>query len=100
MEVISKLPPPSYVTGVHSFLDHAYLYRSSVKNFSKIEKHITYLLVKEATFDFSNKCLKAFDCLKEQLISAPVVVAFDWSLSFEIMCDASDTVVGSNLKEK
>lgn len=61
---------------------------------------MTDLLVKEATFDFSDTCLKAFNCLKEKLISAPVVVAPDWSLPFEIMCDASDTAVGAVLGQR
>jgi hypothetical protein len=32
--------------------------------------------------------------LKEALISAPMIQPPDWSLSFEIMCNASDYVVG------
>ncbi|XP_075083454.1 uncharacterized protein LOC142167193 [Nicotiana tabacum] len=45
-------------------------------------------------------CMKAFEILKEQLTNAPIVVSPDWSQSFEIMCDASDTTVGAILGQK
>jgi hypothetical protein len=35
--------------------------------------------------------------LKKVLISAPVIQPPDWHLPFEIMCDASDYVVGAVL---
>jgi hypothetical protein len=38
-----------------------------------------------------------FHTLKEALISAPVIQPPHWHLSFEIMCDASDYVVGAML---
>ena len=41
-----------------------------------------------------------FRLLKEHLISAHVVVTPDWSVSFELMCDASDTVVGTILGQR
>jgi len=100
VEVISKLPPPNSVKGVRSFLGHVGFYRRFIKDFSKISKPMTNLLMKESSFDFSDNCLKAFNCLKEKLISAPVVVAPDWSLPFEIMCDASDTAVGAVLGQR
>ena len=34
------------------------------------------------------------------LISAPIVQPPDWNLPFEIMCDASDYVVGAILGER
>ncbi|XP_075097969.1 uncharacterized protein LOC142175284 [Nicotiana tabacum] len=45
-------------------------------------------------------CMKAFEILKEQLTNAPVVISPDWSQSFEIMCDASDTAIGAILGQK
>ncbi|XP_052189942.1 uncharacterized protein LOC127799752 [Diospyros lotus] len=36
----------------------------------------------------------AFHTLKEKLITTLVMVAPDWTLPFELMCDASDSVVG------
>ena len=44
--------------------------------------------------------MRAFSMLKGKLVSAPIVVALDWSLPFEIMCDASDYVIGVVLGQK
>jgi hypothetical protein len=41
--------------------------------------------------------MKSFKILKESLISAPIIQPPDWLLPFEIMCDASDFVVGAVL---
>ena len=44
--------------------------------------------------------MSAFSILKKKLVSTSSVVAPDWELSFELMCDASDYVVGVGSKEK
>ena len=41
--------------------------------------------------------LEIFEHSKKALISAPIIQPPDWSLPFEIMCDASDYVVGAVL---
>jgi len=57
------------------------------------------LLAKVAPFEFIYECLSAFHTLKKALISAPIIQPPDWSLPFEIMCDASDYVVGAVLDQ-
>ena len=42
----------------------------------------------------------AFSMLKDKLVSAPIVVAPDWSFPFELMCDASDYTIGAVLGQK
>ncbi|GKD75585.1 reverse transcriptase domain-containing protein, partial [Tanacetum coccineum] len=54
---------------------------------------MTHLLEKETLFIFSNECIEAFNILKKKLTKAPILVAPDWDLPFEIMCDASDYAV-------
>ncbi|XP_050908886.1 uncharacterized protein LOC127122625 [Lathyrus oleraceus] len=75
-------------------------YRRFIRDFSKVAKPLTDLLVKDKQFNFDKNCMVAFETLKSKLISAPVVIAPDWSLPFEIMCDASDLAVGAVLGQR
>ena len=93
IEAIKKLPPPSSVKGIRSFLGHAGFYRCFVKDFSWIAKPLSNLLVQGTPFEFDEHCVRAFSVLKDKLVSAPIVVAPDWDLPFELMCDASDYAI-------
>ncbi|CAN6547325.1 unnamed protein product [Malus baccata var. baccata] len=72
-------------------------YRRFIKDFSKISQPLCRLLQKDVTFKFDDECEKAFNHLKEKLTSAPIIVPPDWSLPFELMCDASDYALGAVL---
>jgi hypothetical protein len=48
------------------------------------------LFAKDAPFEFDDECLNAFQIFKKALISTPIIQLPDWSLPFEITCDASD----------
>ncbi|GJY26809.1 DNA-directed DNA polymerase [Tanacetum coccineum] len=98
--MISKLPPPTNVKAVRSFLGHAGFYRRFIKGFSKISRPMTKLLEKDAVFDFNEECFKAFETLKEKLTNAPIMVSPDLSLPFELMCDASDFTIGAVLRQR
>ncbi|CAL1378821.1 unnamed protein product [Linum trigynum] len=100
IETITKLPPSIYVKGIRSFLGHAGFYRSFIKNFSKIALPLTKLLEKDAPFQFTPECTAALETLKEKLTHAPIMVTPDWSLPFEMMCDASDYVVAAVLGQR
>nr|GEV84807.1 reverse transcriptase domain-containing protein [Tanacetum cinerariifolium] len=97
VDVIAKLPHPTFVKGVRIFLGHARFYRRFIQDFSKIALPMTHLLKKETSFIFSKECIEAFNTLKKKLIEAPILVAPDWDLPFEIMCDASDFAVDAVL---
>ncbi|XP_048605792.1 uncharacterized protein LOC125583203 [Brassica napus] len=100
IDVMVGLAPPRTVKDIRSFLGHAGFYRRFIKDFSKIARPLTKLLCKEIIFNFDEECLEAFKKLKEELTSAPIVQPPDWSLPFEIMCDASDYAVGAVLGQK
>ena len=57
VETIEKLLPPSSVKGIRSFLGHARLYRRFIKDFFKIAKPLSNLLVQGAPFEFDDQCL-------------------------------------------
>ncbi|GJR55799.1 reverse transcriptase domain-containing protein [Tanacetum coccineum] len=62
VDVIAKLPHPTTVKGVRSFLSHA-----------------------------------DFETLNKKLTEAPILIAPDWDLPFELMYDASDFAIGAVL---
>ncbi|RVW59485.1 Transposon Ty3-G Gag-Pol polyprotein [Vitis vinifera] len=100
VELIVKLPPPTNVKGIRQFLGHAGFYRRFIKDFSKIAKPLCELLVKDAKFEWDDKCQRSFELLKQFLTSAPIVRAPNWELPFEVMCDSSDYAIGAVLGQR
>nr|GEW19588.1 reverse transcriptase domain-containing protein [Tanacetum cinerariifolium] len=100
VDVIAKLPHPTSVKGVQSFLGYAGFYRRVIQDFFKIARPMTHPLEKETLLNFSKECIESFNTLKKKLIEAPISVAPDWDLPFEIMCDASDYAVGAVLGKR
>nr|GEV34496.1 DNA-directed DNA polymerase [Tanacetum cinerariifolium] len=93
-DVISKLPHPTTIKGIHSFLSHAGFYRRFIKEFLKIARPMTHLLEKDTQFILSKECVEAFQTLKRKLTEAPILIAPDWDMPFELMCDANDFANG------
>nr|GEV47088.1 reverse transcriptase domain-containing protein [Tanacetum cinerariifolium] len=100
VDVITKLPHPTTVKGVRSFLGHAGFYRRFIQDFSKIARTMTHLLEKETPFVFSTDCINAFETLKKKLTEASILVVLDWNLPFELICDASDFAIGAVLGQR
>ncbi|GKC40422.1 reverse transcriptase domain-containing protein, partial [Tanacetum coccineum] len=100
VDVIAKLPHPTSVKGIRSFLGHVGFYRRFIQDFSKIARPMTHLLEKDTPFIFSKECVESFNILKKKLTEAPILVSPDWDLPFEIMCDASDYAVGAVLGQR
>ncbi|GJZ86834.1 reverse transcriptase domain-containing protein, partial [Tanacetum coccineum] len=62
-----------------------------------VARPMTHLLEKETPFIFSKECIEAFETLKLKFTQALILVAPDWDLPFEIMCDASNFAIGAVL---
>ena len=60
IDSISKLPLPTNVRQVRSFLGHAGFYRRFIRDFSKISKPLCDLLAKDVSFDFDDRCGEGF----------------------------------------
>nr|GEV92953.1 reverse transcriptase domain-containing protein [Tanacetum cinerariifolium] len=86
-KVIAKLPHPTTVKGVRSSLGRVGFYRRFIQDFSKIACPMTHFLEKETPFFFSEECIESFNTLKRKLTEAPILIAPDWDLPFELMCD-------------
>nr|GFA40340.1 reverse transcriptase domain-containing protein [Tanacetum cinerariifolium] len=100
VDVIAKLPHPTTVKVIRSFLSHAGFYHRFIQDFSKIARPMTRLLEKDTSFFFSKECIEAFQTLKKKLTEAPILVAPDWDLPFSLMCDASDFAIGMSSQQK
>nr|GEV38363.1 reverse transcriptase domain-containing protein [Tanacetum cinerariifolium] len=70
------------------------------KNGIEIAWPMTRILEKDTPFFFSKECVEAFQTLKKKLTEAPILVAPDWDLPFELMCDASDFAIGAVLGKR
>ncbi|XP_070019160.1 uncharacterized protein [Nicotiana sylvestris] len=55
---------------------------------------------RDAKFHLNEDCMKAFKLLKFKLTTTLIITAPDWSLPFELMCDASDVTVGAVLGQR
>ncbi|CAN6718963.1 unnamed protein product [Malus baccata var. baccata] len=75
-------------------------YRRFIKDFSKIAQPLCRLLQKEVSFEFNEACEQAFNHLKDLLTSAPIITPPDWSIPFELMCDASDYAIEAVLGQR
>ncbi|GKB03790.1 reverse transcriptase domain-containing protein [Tanacetum coccineum] len=100
IDVIAKLPHPTTVKGVRSFLGHVGFYRRFNKYFSKISRPMTHLLEKNTSLIFSNECIQPFEMLKKKLTEAPILIAPDLDLPFELICDANDLAIGLVLGQR
>jgi len=98
VEFTDKLP--SNLKAVRSFLGHVGLYRPFKRDFSKIAKLLSNLLMKDVPFDFFQDYLQVFETLKKKLTTASIIVVPDWNLPFELMCDASDFALGVVLGQR
>ncbi|RDX75982.1 hypothetical protein CR513_44064, partial [Mucuna pruriens] len=100
IDIITSLPNPASVREVRSFLGHAGFYRRFIKNFSKLALPLSKLLQKDVEFKFDQPCIEAFQELKNRLTSAPILQARNCDLSFELMCDASNSTLGVVLGQR
>ena len=100
IDIISQLPYPSSVKEVRFFLGHAGFYRRFNKDFSKIANPLSNLLQKDVAFDFGERCKDAFHTLKKAFTTTPIIQPPNWTLPFDLMCDASNFAVGAVLAQR
>nr|GEU53259.1 reverse transcriptase domain-containing protein [Tanacetum cinerariifolium] len=76
------------------------MFQRFIKDFSKIARPMTRLLEKDTPFIFSKECVEAFQTLKRKLTEAPILIAPDCDMPFELMCDANDFDIGAVLGKR
>ena len=100
IDIITSLPYPTSVREVRSLLGHAGFYRRFIKDFSKIAQPLSKLLQKDTKFVFDQACKDSFDELKKRLTTTPIIQPPNWTLPFELMCDASNYALGAVLSQR
>ncbi|GJV46310.1 reverse transcriptase domain-containing protein [Tanacetum coccineum] len=74
--------------------------KAKVDVIAKLPHPTTVKGIRNTPFFFSKECIEAFQTLKKKLTEAPILVAPDWDLPFELMCDASDFAIGAVLGQR
>nr|GEV81975.1 reverse transcriptase domain-containing protein [Tanacetum cinerariifolium] len=83
------------------FIDDFSVFGNSFQScLSYLEKMLKRLLEKDTSFIFSQECVDAFQKLKRKLTEATILIAPDWDMPFELMCDASDFPIGAVLGQR
>ena len=97
---ISDWPRPTNVSEVRTFCGLASYYRSFVEGFAHIARPLHELTRKNAVFQWTDACERAFRILKDRLTNAPILAAPCDDGEFVLDTDASDTAVGIVLQQQ
>jgi len=90
---------PTNLKEIQSFVRFVNFYRRFIKDFSKLVKPFTQLTRKNTPFVWNDACVQAFDNLKKQVSSAPVLRHFDLKRQAILKIDASNYVKGEILSQ-
>ena len=95
--MVENWPVHKTVKGVRSFLGFCNYYRRFMKDFAGIASPLSSLTKKKVPFIWNDECQTAFDRLRKELITAPVLEFPDYMGTFILDTDASNTSLGAVL---
>ena len=96
---VTSWPVPKSKKEVQSFLGFANYYRRFIKNFAEIAKPLHRLTEKNAKFNWTIDHQVAFEDLRKQLSTTPVLAHPDFRRTFILDTDASDSGLGAVLSQ-
>ena len=100
LEKIESWKTPTNVKKLRAFLGLTGYYRGSVKGYSDIASCLTDLTKDNAKWQWYERHQKAFETLREKLMSAPILAYPNFSLPFIVKTDASLTAIGHVLTQE
>lgn len=99
-DAVRNFPVPENVHNVRQFVGLASFFRKFVKGFATIAKPLTTLLKKNTPWVWGDAQQQAFETLKLQLVSRPVLALYNPTLYTELHTDASKWGVGGILLQR
>lgn len=111
-KAISTWPVPSNIKTLRTFLGFSGYYRRYVRDYSKIVKPLNDLLKGHSTnkgksgkkkptaWRWGDEESKAFECIKEKLMSPPILAYADFDQPFILHTDASSNGLGAVLYQR
>jgi len=100
VEKIKEIPAPTNVKELESFLGLINYYGRFIQNFSNICSPLFKLKKKDEPFSWNKECQEAFESLKQQIISAPILQPFSIEKHTVLTVDASMKSLGAVLTQE
>ena len=96
-DAVTKMPAPSNVSQLRSFLGSVQFYNKFLPDLSTISEPLYHLTEKHTKWKWEEPQQDAFQKLKQMLTNNTVLAHFDPSCPVGISCDASESGVGAVL---
>jgi hypothetical protein len=97
--VIVNLPSPKIVHQLRATLGHTGYYIKFIKGYTQISASMEKMLRKDTKFQWNDDCQHGLDMLKENMVTAPILVFPDWEKTFHVHVDASAITLGAILAQ-
>ncbi|GBB91667.1 hypothetical protein RclHR1_19010001 [Rhizophagus clarus] len=98
-EKVKNFPKPKNTTQLRGFLGLASYYRRFVPNFARIATPLNKLLRKGTVYQWTAEQDKAFNALKECLVTSPILAFPNFNKQFILFTDASILGLGAILSQ-
>ena len=95
LEAVKCYPRPVSLRDVRAFLGLCSYYRKFLEHFAEIAKPLSDLTKKDTPLTWTEDCEKAFQELKQRLLSFPTLHHYDPDLPVELHCDSSGHGLGA-----
>ena len=99
VKAVKEWPVPKSVKAVRSFLGLTGYYRRFVKDYAAVASPLIALTQKAVTFKWGDEEQRAFDALKDKLVTAPILGYPDTKEAFILDTDASKCAIGAVLSQ-